>query len=271
MRAERLIKEFVYSIEETKREVHFHNDYQIIFVMSGAIEVAFDNGTFVADQGSLVFISNLENHSFSVLTKPCEKYFITLGVHALDEAIMDSQLLAVFKNRPGTFCNVFKIEPIVEEVTKLFQLMYAEVSRTQNEYSERYIQHIMNLIMMSVYRNNSQQFPILRKSSKLQIYDVQKHLDQHFNESLSLQDICRDFHISPSYLSRCFKEVTGYSPKQYIMLHRMSYAHNLILTTDHSILEIAHKSGFGDINNFIRHFRSQYKMTPTHARKHRTS
>ena len=267
MKNEQLIKEFVYSREEIVYTEHFHNDYQLIYVMSGAIRVVFDNKSLVADADSLVFISNLENHSITVLEKPYERYYMTMSVRQLEETIMDSQLLSVFKNRPVSFCNVFKITPIAEEVTYLFRLMHEEFRRTSNEYSEQYIQHLMSLLILSIYRNNRSQFPILRESVKSQIYDIQKYLDHHFNENISLQDICKEFYISFSYLSRCFRELTGYSPKQYIMRHRLSHARSLILTTDLSISDIAYKSGFGDINNFIRHFKALYGLPPTHLRK----
>ena len=271
MNTNRLIKEFLYSKENDKKDSfykeHFHDDYQLIFTVKGCVEFLFGNKTFVADANSIVFISNLENHTVSVMTEEWERYYLTMSVRMVEETIADSQLLSVFKNRPVSFCNVFQIQPIAEEITALFRLMHDEVNRTPNEYSERYVRHILNLIFLSIYRNNHHQFPILRESVKSQVYDIQKHLDHHYNETLSLQDLCKDFYISFSYLSRCFKELTGYSPKQYIMIRRLSHARSLIITTDLSISDVAYKSGFGDVNNFIRHFKMQYGLTPTHLRK----
>ena len=268
MKSEPLIKEINYGKDHMLYTKHFHNDYQIIYVMDGAVQVVLNNKTFTAGKNSLIFISNLENHSVNIVETPYERYKLTISVRALENAIADARLLSVFKNRPVGFSNVFQIAPIADEITSLFQLMHAEVNRPQSEYSEKYLQNIMNLLILSVYRNNHDQFPILQDSIKSQIYDIQKYLDHHYHEEFSLKDICANFYISFSFLSRSFKELTGYSPKQYIMLHRLSYARSLIMTTDSSISDIAHMSGFSDVNNFIRHFKHQYGHTPTHFRKH---
>ncbi len=77
----------------------------------------------------------------------------------------------------------------------------------------------------------------------------------------------RDFYLSPSYVSHAFRDRTGYSPKQYLVLCRLFYARELLLTTTQSVSQIAVRCGFGEVNNFIRTFRKHTDTTPAKYRR----
>jgi AraC-like DNA-binding protein len=51
------------------------------------------------------------------------------------------------------------------------------------------------------------------------------------------------------------------------MLSRLSYAKELLLTTDLGVAEISARSGFGDVNNFIRSFKRLNGVTPNRYRR----
>lgn len=97
--------------------------------------------------------------------------------------------------------------------------------------------------------------------------EAQAYIDAHFCEALPLKKLARRFYISPSYLSHAFRDWTGYSPKQYIMLSRLSYARELLLTTGDGVAAVAARCGFGDVNNFIRSFRQETGLTPAAYRR----
>ena len=75
------------------------------------------------------------------------------------------------------------------------------------------------------------------------------------------------FFISQSYLSQNFKQLTGYSPKKYIMLCRIAAARSLLYKTDMPINDIAMYVGFNDTSNFIRYFKKETGETPFQFRK----
>ena len=45
------------------------------------------------------------------------------------------------------------------------------------------------------------------------VRQVLRYMEEHYAEPLSVSDIARDFNVSPSYLSQCFKKETGASMK----------------------------------------------------------
>ncbi|MFR6258370.1 MAG: helix-turn-helix transcriptional regulator, partial [Anaerovoracaceae bacterium] len=99
------------------------------------------------------------------------------------------------------------------------------------------------------------------------IYQVQKYIDQNFAQDIKIKELAEKFYINFYYLSHTFKELTGYSPKQYLLLNRLTYSKELLAQTSLSVGEIAMRCGFSDANSFIRTFRRHYGTTPSQYRR----
>ncbi len=99
-----------------------------------------------------------------------------------------------------------------------------------------------------------------------QITDIMEYLNKNLTEKITLEDICKEFHISKYYLCHIFKETTGLSIMSYILGQRMALAKNLIINTDKSISEIAISSGFSCFSYFSRMFKKAEGISPSRFR-----
>ena len=68
---------------------------------------------------------------------------------------------------------------------------------------------------------------------------IKEYIDKHYMEPITLQSMGEALHISPYYLSHVFKQMSGYSPVQYLLRRRIGEAQTLLITTDLSITRIA--------------------------------
>ena len=55
-----------------------------------------------------------------------------------------------------------------------------------------------------------------------------KYIGKHLFESLSVEKVADAVSLSPSHFSRLFRSTTGFSPHEYIMLHRIDEAKALL-------------------------------------------
>lgn len=70
-----------------------------------------------------------------------------------------------------------------------------------------------------------------------------------------------------TYLSNLFKEVTGITIQQYILLHKIEKAKELILYDELSLSEIADKLNYSSVAYLSSQFKKMTGLTPTYFRK----
>jgi YesN/AraC family two-component response regulator len=95
---------------------------------------------------------------------------------------------------------------------------------------------------------------------------VLDYIDNNIISGLSLQSIADRFFINKYYLSTLFKNNTGLSIHEYIVLKRISKAKTLLLE-NLSISEVCQRSGFCDYSHFIRAFKQNVGVSPGHYKK----
>ncbi|MHA6480496.1 AraC family transcriptional regulator [Paenibacillus sp. strain BS8-2] len=104
--------------------------------------------------------------------------------------------------------------------------------------------------------------PLHRKISA-----IVRYINSNYAEPIRLEELAFQFEISPAYLSRMFKEVTGFSLVTYVNLIRIQEAQRLLQETDDKVITIAEHVGFGSLVQFGRAFRQITNITPLRYRQ----
>ncbi len=93
------------------------------------------------------------------------------------------------------------------------------------------------------------------------------YIEMNLGEKIRASDLAALAGYSEYYITRKFKEETGYFINDYIKFARMERAKLLLQSTDLSILEIAGQLGFATRSYFSQAFREITGMTPTQFRE----
>jgi len=88
------------------------------------------------------------------------------------------------------------------------------------------------------------------------------YIHRHYGQDFSLADAARDAGVSPSYLSRLFKEECGMGFAEYLNRFRVERAKRLIEEGDLKLKEIVKNVGFNQYNYFFKVFKEMTGMTP---------
>ena len=99
--------------------------------------------------------------------------------------------------------------------------------------------------------------------------EIATYIYEHYDKKITLDDMAERFHISRSYLSKKFKQATGFGFKEYLVNVRIKNACRLLLETNHSITDIAFECGFNDSNYFGDAFRRIKGIAPNKYRRNK--
>lgn len=83
------------------------------------------------------------------------------------------------------------------------------------------------------------------------------------NSDLNLDAFCKELGLSKSNLYRKIKQITGYSPNEFIRNFRLETAAKMLKETDMTITEVYCAVGYNSLAYFSNCFKALYGMSPT--------
>lgn len=94
---------------------------------------------------------------------------------------------------------------------------------------------------------------------------VKGYIEENYREA-SLEEAAEAVNLSPSYLSRIFKENCGFGFSDYLIRVRMEKACELLNDIRYKSYDIAYYIGYDNPKNFSRAFKAYYGKTPKEYR-----
>ncbi|SFL56303.1 two-component system, response regulator YesN [Paenibacillus sp. 1_12] len=92
-------------------------------------------------------------------------------------------------------------------------------------------------------------------------------INQNLSMDLKLTEVAEEVHISRSYFSECFKNITGKTFNEYIRDARIEFSKSLLGQTNEPIYKIAEKCGYPDEKYFSKVFKRKEGKLPSELRK----
>lgn len=94
------------------------------------------------------------------------------------------------------------------------------------------------------------------------------YVDAHcLDYALSLDMLSEHFSLSPSQISRIFRQWTGEAFKDYVVRKRIACAKRILLREDITVAQLCARVGYSNVSHFIKLFREQVGLTPAAYKK----
>ncbi|WP_099204758.1 AraC family transcriptional regulator [Scatolibacter rhodanostii] len=149
-------------------------------------------------------------------------------------------------------------------IGELLNGLMKEYQEKQVGYREVYkskLQEILIIMMRNVLDYHS-----FFTNSKM-VSDVIEYIKKNYQSPKILDEFSRQYHFTPQYISRKFKQETGVTIRNYQQKVRMEKCCELLVGSDMPAVEIAHTVGYHDYKFFGELFKRMLKMTPSQYRK----
>ena len=100
------------------------------------------------------------------------------------------------------------------------------------------------------------------ETQKNLITQICQYVDQNYMSDVSIDKVGDVFSITPTYLSRMFREKTGKRYIEFVTQIRMEHARELLLSGKYSVKEICELVGYMSEKHFSRNYKKYYGISP---------
>lgn len=254
---------------------HYHSTYEIYYLLEGNRYHFIDRNIFFVQPGSLVFIAKNRIHK----TSPAEQHFHRRFLIEIEEFVMEQWFEEMAS---GRLCSLFTDEMSILTLTAAQQsFLNAKLNAIKQEAAqkkeayEEMIEYLLREILLFSFRikseGNAAYIPSLNligpETEKIRTVNrVAGYLADHYQESSSLDELASRFFTNKFYLTRIFKQVTGFTIREYLHIQRVQKAQEFLRTSLLPITEIALMVGFENVSYFEKIFRRYCMQSPREYR-----
>ena len=254
---------------------HYHSTYEIYYLLEGNRYHFIDRNIFFVQPGSLVFIAKNRIHK----TSPAEQHFHRRFLIEIEETVMEQWFTEM---ADGRLCSLFTDEMSIITLTAAQQTFLntkldaikQEASQKKESYEEM-IEYLLREILLFSFRikseNNAAHISarnlIGSETEKIRTVNrVAGYLADHYQENSSLDELASRFFTNKFYLTRIFKQVTGFTIREYLHIQRVQKAQEFLRSSLLPITEIALMVGFENVSYFEKIFRRYCMQSPREYR-----
>jgi AraC-like DNA-binding protein len=258
--------------ELVMQEMHFHPEFEIYYMFNGERYYFIENRTYRVRKGSLVLVNSMNIHKTSELGKNFhDRFLIELNIEPFSSFFQNisGMSLAEFFSRYS--CILELDEQSQGWIERCFNDIMEESEKKLDAYPVFIMMKITEILLFVRRFHSDGLIP-----SNLSMSDKTKHqminkiaafITQGEIRVKTLDDICSRFFISKSYLCRIFREVTGFTVQDYINIHCVKKAQQLLELDEMSIADISVSLGYNSVTYFERVFKKYTETTPLKYRK----
>lgn len=148
-----------------------------------------------------------------------------------------------------------ELPPVVDVPAQLFTDMFPKEPGPMPEYT----------VCAGLMKLYAFLFPG-KTSANRHVRRVQTYIRSAYMQEVRVEALAREMGLDRRYLTRLFKEKTGFSVQQYLVHVRMQEA-DRCLDRGCTVQETAAMCGFSDVSNFSRMYKTHFGHSPGSRRK----
>lgn len=264
----RVVRDFKF----TMSDVHIHyNDYEVYYLLEGERCYFIGTKIYHLKQGSLVFVRrnvihktalSREAHHDRILLEISRSYlesvFAITGELTLHDFFQDDCIILSLESEEQNF------------ITELLLALGRELG-TKNSGFRLLAKSLVAELFIYAKRMENKTNPSASSRTDdprhRQIEQIACYIAENCCSPLSLNSIAEQFYMNKCYLSRIFKEITGFTVNGYLHARRIQKARSLLIQNSMNISEVAEAAGYENLTYFERVFKKHTGMSPLEYRR----
>ncbi len=248
---------------------HQHNLYHIVLYTDGQGVCLLDRREYAARGGTVILVSPGQAHDFitrfgSAVYSELTFAFENQRTEPLTLPI--ERLLEHWAGAPIHLDNPIQLSESQTHLLNTHIIEVTDLAAVDHPLSEYYLQYaLVKLLHFIVQAGTRPAAPGAIADERL--IRVRRHIEQHYNTSMSIEELSQLAGLSRGYLFRAFRKAFGTTPLNYQKQLRLEAARTLLRSSALRCTEIAVRCGYENIHFFHRLFKQTFGITPMQYRK----
>ncbi len=249
--------------------LHAHRTYELFYFISGDCYYTVEGTDYPLTPGCILIMRSGEAHTLHVRSeKPYERITVNFAPSIIP--FLGKEIGELFCERPLGKGNLYIPTDETTEFLKTCMLKISKETGADNGEG-RIISNLMPVLteLYHIMEENADDMTRLNPPSQGSSETVSKIIE-YINANLvtikGLDELEKEFFFSKSYINRIFKESTGSSVWDYIVLKRLLLSRSLLQNGKQANI-VASECGFCDYSSFYRQFKQRFGISPLAARK----
>ncbi|WP_170971004.1 AraC family transcriptional regulator [Ilyomonas limi] len=245
---------------------HFHPEYELTFILSGsgkryvgANMNDFYPGDFVLLGANLPHCwkteQTMEQENSSSIVVQFKKEFLGTDFFSKPEMAGVLQLLQKSSNGIQFTGNAALYK-------KKMQQLYGEKNSCRKTILLLDLLHELSITKKYQLLEKQHNQTALSPAEQQRIHIAMAYIVEHFKSDISLTAAASAVNMAPQSFCKYFKKLTRKTFMEAVTDYRIDYAAQQLIHTSHSISQIGFDSGFNDISNFHKTFKTRMQLSP---------
>lgn len=247
---------------------HYHNFYEIIYVLEGAYSSMIENRTYHLKKGDFLLIDRNVMHKYHFVEKKHDSSKrIILWITPEQLAALsgeDMDLSGCFREKKSC---AYHFPIYYEEMLQGYLLKLAMTEMAESKHpGAKGVLDKGYLTLFFVYLNilcDREEYLFAGEEMVTHplVEQVTDYIDEHISEKIMVEDLAEHVHMSKYHFLRKFKDLTGVTAHSFLVNKRLIKACE-VLKAGGSVTESYQEAGFADYTSFLRNFRETYGVAP---------
>lgn len=154
-----------------------------------------------------------------------------------------------------------------KEMEEVKRLLWAMIDEQANmdlnaDYVKMAYLQLVLIFFKRVQTHKNQRISNYSRQKQGLIYDALSYIEEHLDERIDFDEVSRNLFLSPSHFRAVFKDVTGFTPVEYMNRMRIIKSLEYLENDQLTITDAAAKVGIYDANYYSRIFKKIMGYSP---------
>lgn len=251
-----------------------HDFWEFLCVDKGEVNVLADKKPHVLKKGEIIFHKPNEFHNVNSngLIAP-NLVVISFSCASPSMSFFEEKVLQISESERLLLAQIIQEakhvfdgrldDPYQEELIKAKQPAFAG-EQLIRLYLEQLLIQLIRRYTIGIPSQNTLLVKSIKQKADGELFEqIQKYMETHIRETLTIEQICKNNSIGRSQLQKLFRSKSGYGAIEYFSRLKVDLAKQMIRENHYNFTQIADALGFSSIHYFSRQFKQITGMTPS--------